>query len=190
MVRDRERANQSSSASGFSEMLEQMRQNAQKQAQLNQRAGGMSAGQQGGGMPGAGSRQIAQAQRGIARSLEEAGEGTGEGGGRAQALAKEAEEIARQIERQGLDPATLDRQQRLYRKLLDAGRAMEQDERDETGKREATSAKDGDRFTPGATVNGRPAAKFREPTWAELRGLSPEERRLVLEYFKRINATP
>ena len=126
----------------------------------------------------------------FARSLEEAGEGTGEGGGRAQALAKEAEEIAKQIERQGLDPATLDRQQRLYRKLLDAGRAMEQDERDETGKREATSAKDGERFTPGATVNGRPAAKFREPTWAELRGLSPEERRLVLEYFKRINATP
>jgi hypothetical protein len=29
--------------------------------------------------------------------------------------------------------------------------------------------------------------KFREPTWNELRGLTPEERRAVIEYFKRIN---
>lgn len=190
MVRDRERANSSSSASGFSEMLEQLRENARQQGQLNQQAAGMAAGQAGQGMPGAQGRQLARQQRGIARSLEEAGEGNGEGAGRAQALAKEAEEIARQIERQGVDAATLDRQQRLYRKLLDAGRAMEQDERDETGKREARAA-DGDKqFAPGASVDGRPASKYREPTWAELRGLSPEERRLVLEYFKRINASP
>ena len=30
--------------------------------------------------------------------------------------------------------------------------------------------------------------KSREPTWEELRGLSADERRAILEYFKRINA--
>ena len=30
--------------------------------------------------------------------------------------------------------------------------------------------------------------RFREPTWNELRGLSAEERQLVIDYFKRINA--
>jgi hypothetical protein len=190
MVRDRERANSASSASGFSEMLEQLRQSAKQQGQLNQQAAGMAMGQAGSGANGAGGRQLARQQREIARALEEAGEGNGEGAGRAQALAKEAEEIARQMERQGVDPATLERQQRLYRKLLDAGRAMEQDDRDETGKREARAADGEQQFAPGAAANGRPATKFREPTWAELRGLTAEERRLVLEYFKRINATP
>jgi hypothetical protein len=43
-------------------------------------------------------------------------------------------------------------------------------------------------LTPGGTAQGRSAVRFREPTWTELRGLSAEERRAVLEYFKRINA--
>ena len=43
-------------------------------------------------------------------------------------------------------------------------------------------------FTPsGANASGKSASKFLAPTWNELRGLTPEERRLVLEYFKRIN---
>ena len=46
-------------------------------------------------------------------------------------------------------------------------------------------------FTPqGANASGKSATRFEAPTWNELRGLTPEERRLVLEYFKRINAKP
>ncbi|HSU41640.1 MAG TPA: hypothetical protein VLJ38_18810, partial [Polyangiaceae bacterium] len=63
------------------------------------------------------------------------------------------------------------------------------DEREDTNKREATSAKGGNEFNPTNTnANGRAAAKFREPTWEELRGLTADERRAILEYFKRINA--
>jgi hypothetical protein len=40
---------------------------------------------------------------------------------------------------------------------------------------------------PGATGAG---PKLRYPTWDELNGLSPEQRRLVLEYFRRLNAPP
>ena len=37
-------------------------------------------------------------------------------------------------------------------------------------------------------ANGKAASKFAAPNWNDLRGLTPEERRLVLDYFKRINA--
>jgi hypothetical protein len=111
--------------------------------------------------------------------------------GRTQALAQEAKQIAQQLERGSLDQAVLDRQQRLYHKLLEAGRTLEQDERDDTGKREARAATGTETFTPGNDkASGKSATRFREPTWTELRGLSAEERRLVLEYFKRLNATP
>ena len=40
-------------------------------------------------------------------------------------------------------------------------------------------------LAPGATGAG---PKLRYPTWDELAGLTPEQRRLVLEYFRLINA--
>ena len=44
-------------------------------------------------------------------------------------------------------------------------------------------------FTPGATDgSGAAARRWREPTWEELRGLSAEERRAVIDYFRRMNA--
>src|SRR5215207_396610 len=77
LARDRERANSAKSASGFSEMIQQMQELAQKQGQLNSQAQGMM------GMPNAGSggtgqslsRSLARQQRGIADQLEEVGDG-------------------------------------------------------------------------------------------------------------------
>ncbi len=37
--------------------------------------------------------------------------------------------------------------------------------------------------------SGRAGNKYAPPTWNELRGLGPEERRLVIEYFRRLNGT-
>ena len=46
-----------------------------------------------------------------------------------------------------------------------------------------------DELTPeNKDATGKAATKFREPSWEELRGLSADERRAILEYFKRINA--
>jgi len=123
----------------------------------------------------------------VAEALEAAGDGAD--GDRAAQLAKEARQIAQALERGAPDQQTIDRQQRLYRRLLDAGKTLEQDERDESGKREARAATGTEVFSPGADkVEGKAATRFREPAWNELRGLTAEERRLVLEYFKRINA--
>ena len=42
-------------------------------------------------------------------------------------------------------------------------------------------------LAPGAAGAG---PRLRYPTWEELADLTPEQRRLVLEYFRRLNAAP
>ena len=107
---------------------------------------------------------------------------------RPEALAREARELARQLDRGELDASVINRQSQLYKRMLDAGRTLEQNERDESGKREAKSGEGirGDAPATGAS-RGDPAVKFREPTWKELTGMSAEDRRLVSEYFRRLN---
>src|SRR2546430_17443073 len=55
-------------------------------------------------------------------------------------LAREAKELARQLEAGRLDQQTIERQQRLYRRLLDAGRTLSNDEPDENKERVSRSA--------------------------------------------------
>ncbi|HEV7994173.1 MAG TPA: DUF4175 family protein [Gemmatimonadaceae bacterium] len=190
LARDRERANSAKSASGFSEMIQQMQEMAQKQGQINSQAQGLM-GMPNGGSGGAGqsmARALARQQRSIADQLDEAGEAAG--GDRAAQLAREARQLADALDNGRLDGGTLARQQQLFRRLLDAGRSLEKDEREDSGKREATSAKGNETFTPTGTVDPKAAVKFRPPTWQELRGLSADERRAILDYFTRINNAP
>jgi hypothetical protein len=190
LARDRERANDAQSASGFSEMLQQMQEAAQKQGQVNAQAQGLFA-MPNGGATSAGqalAREIARKQRGVADQLEDAGDATG--GDRAAQLAREARQLAEALEGGRLDAATLARQQQLFRRLLDAGRSLEKEEREDTGKREAKSAGAGETFTPAGKVDAKAAMRFRPPTWEELRALSPDERRAILDYFTRLNSAP
>jgi hypothetical protein len=193
LVRDRERVRGAQSATGFEEMVAQMRQLAGQQGQINQQAGAMQL-----PVPGAGgqgtreqARRLARQQRGVAERLDELGEG--DPSGRSDALAREARQLAEALERQATpeaaaDPATLARQQQLYRKLLDAGRTLEQEERDEQGKREARSGVGVAGVAPAAGVeSGRAASRYAPPSWGDLRALSADERRLVAEYFRRLN---
>jgi hypothetical protein len=189
LARDREKANTSSSATGFAEMMQQLQDMAKKQGSINAQAQGLlpglgqpqSAGNQ------ATARALAREQRQVAAQLDELGESVG--GDRAAQLAKEAKQLADALEGGRLDATTVARQQQLFRRLLDAGRSLEKEDREDTGKRQATSAKGGNEFQPDNTnANGKSAMKFREPTWDELRGLTADERRAILEYFKRINA--
>jgi hypothetical protein len=189
LARDREKANTSSSATGFAEMLQQMQDMAKKQGSINNQAQGLlpGMGQQMSSQMQATARALAREQRQVAQQLDEMGENVG--GDRAAQMAKEAKQLAEALEGGRLDASTVARQQQLFRRLLDAGRSLQKDEREDTNKREATSAKGGNEFNPtNANANGRAASKFREPTWEELRGLSADERRAILEYFKRINA--
>ena len=94
------------------------------------------------------------------------------------------------METSGADRATIDRQQRLFRRMLDAGRSMEKDEKDESGKRESRAGDQSIMQAPtGGTANGR-VNRIREPTWTDMRGLSAEDRRLIIDYFRKLNAPP
>jgi hypothetical protein len=190
LVRDREKVNNANSASGFTEMMEQLKQLAQQQGQLNSQMQGLNL------LPGGNkgdqaqqqARVLARQQREVARSLNDVSDA--DQTGRTDALAKEAQQLAQQLERSGLDPNVAARQQQLYRRLLDAGRFLEQDERDDQGPREA---KAGNGNGAGGRIDGpqsgKAANKFAPPTWNELRGLGADERRLVIEYFRRLNGT-
>jgi len=187
LVRDRERAGEAKSASGFQEMLEQLQQMAKQQQSLNQsmmdllpRMGDAQGKQQ--------ARALARQQREVAAGLEEAADR--DNTGRAEAMAREARQLAAAMESATVDPSVLERQQRLFRKMLDAGLSLENDdEREDQGKREAKPWTGTEVYNPGtAAVSGKAASKFQAPSWNDLRGLTPEERRLVLEYFKRLNA--
>jgi hypothetical protein len=187
LVRDRERAGEAKSASGFQEMLEQLQQLARQQQSLNQsmmdlmpRMGDQAGKQQ--------ARSLARQQREVAAGLDEAADR--DNTGRAEAMAREARQLAQALEAAAVDPSVLERQQRLFRKMLDAGLSLEkEDEREDQGKREAKPWTGTEVYNPGnAAVSGKAASKFQTPNWNDLRGLTPEERRLVLEYFKRLNA--
>lgn len=186
LARDRERVNRSESASGFSEFLEELQkaanqqnaaaQQAQQLLQLNpqqrsQRADAL--------------RALAQQQRQVARALNEAG--ADDATGRTDAMAKEAQRLAERLEQGGPDRETLSRQQQLFKRLLDAGKSFEQQEQDESGKREAKAG-----GAQSATPKGGAAAgaTVLAPGSAELRTLSSDERRLVGDYFRRLNAVP
>ncbi|MDB4917257.1 MAG: hypothetical protein JWM95_4901 [Gemmatimonadetes bacterium] len=190
LSRDRERANNANSASGFSEMMKEMQEMAQKQGSINGQSQSLlnmpnsqssAAGQQL-------ARSLARQQRQLAEQLDDAGDAAG--GDRAEKLAQEARQLAEALDNGRLDGSTLARQQQLFRRLLDAGKTLEKEERDDTGKREAKSAMANDAFSPTGKVDTRAAVKFQPPTWQELRAMSADERRAVLDYFTRLNSAP
>ncbi|OYV65879.1 MAG: hypothetical protein B7Z72_11990 [Gemmatimonadetes bacterium 21-71-4] len=103
-------------------------------------------------------------------------------------LSREARAVAQALEGGRVDAATVARQEQLLRHMLDAGRSLQKDERDDSGKRQAEAAVNPKLFTPqNAHVDGKSTVKYRVPTWDELRGLLADERRAILEYFQRIN---
>jgi hypothetical protein len=178
----------SRSGTGMAEAIEQMARMAQAQQGVNDDANAM--------MPGLGQgegmmqqmRDLAGRQRALAEELERMrASGTGAG---AEAMAQEARELARRLEAGRLDRQTVERQERLYRRLLDAGRTLSGQEPDQEKERQSRTASGDERHRPGPLTPGAtgPDARVRYPTWEELRALSPTERRLVLEYFRRLNA--
>ncbi len=174
------------SGSGLQEAVERLAQLAEQQGALSGEAGGLLSATPGGGEQLAQElRALAERQRSLAAELERLNAEGGVSG--AAELAQEAQDIARDLERGRLDRETVERQERLFRRLLDAGRTLESDEEDERRERVSESADPANVRLPGAGEVPLGQARYRFPTWEELRGLSPEERRLILDYFRRLN---
>ena len=186
MVQSRDQVSGSESGSGLAEALEQMAQLAGQQGQLSGEAGGLLPMMQAGGDQLMQELQaLAAQQRALAQQLERMraqNELTGMG-----ELAEEADRIAQDLEAGRLNREIVERQEQLFRRLLDAGRTLESDEEDERTERVAESARPGNVLLPSQLDQPVGAPRYRYPDWEELRLLSPEERRLILDYFRRLN---
>jgi hypothetical protein len=102
-------------------------------------------------------------------------------------LAREAEEVARQVRTGGPSPEVLARQQRLFHRLLDAGRSLEKDEYEDERAGEQPGRLAPHTADPLDSRLFDDATRFRAPTAEELRALPPAYRRLILDYFERLN---
>lgn len=177
----------SQSGSGLQEALEQLAQMAGQQGQLGQQGEGLLPMMAGGGMQ-AQLAQLAAQQRALAERLERM-RGTGNIPGAGE-MAGEAKELARKLEAGRLDRETVERQERLFRRMLDAGRTLQGQEEDEQKERQSTAATGDSIHIPPALrrLIGNEDSALRMPTWDELQRLSPEDRRLVTDYFRRLTA--
>ncbi len=186
LIRTRDDVSGSQSGSGLAEALERMAQLAQQQGGLGRQGAGLLP------MAGRGAfqdqlQQLAAKQRALAQELEKLrGQGNISGAGQ---MADEARELSRRLEAGRLDRQIVERQERLFRRMLDAGRTLQGREEDERKERQSTTATEDSVHLPPA-LQARLQTddnRLRVPTWEELQELSPEERRLVVDYFRRLS---
>ena len=186
LLRARGDVSGSQSGSGLEEALERMAQLAQQQGGLGRQGAGL--------LPMAGSsgvqaqlQRMAARQRALAQELERLrGQGDLAGAGQ---MAEEAKDLARRLEAGRLDRSVVERQQRLFRRMLDAGRTLQGREEDQNKERQSMTATDDSVHLPPALrarLQGD-GERLRVPTWDELQQFSPEERRLVVDYFRRLS---
>ena len=102
-------------------------------------------------------------------------------------LAREANALARELQGGRIPPDVIARQERLFHRLLDAGRALEREETSEEREAERPGRIPPSVVPPLDPALLRDASRFRQPTPEELRALPPAYRRLILDYFDRLN---
>jgi hypothetical protein len=96
-------------------------------------------------------------------------------------------DVSRNLEAGRLSRETVERQQRLFRRMLDAGRMLQGEEQDDTKERRSEAPQGAAVRVPGRLD----AAALRDnvvrlPSWESLQRLSPDDRRRVLDYFRRL----
>jgi hypothetical protein len=176
---------------GLAEMVRRLTELAQEQGALNAQAGSLSPLAIDGRAETEQLTALAEGQRGVARRV---GEVSGLVGGREDVLgqlnelAGEAAAIAMELDGGRLVPEVRARQERLFHRLLDAGRTLERD--DVTEERAGETAERRVVVAPEAIDETLLSAVLRYPgpSARELRELPAAYRRLVLEYFDRLNA--
>ena len=185
LLRSREDVGSAGSGSGMQEAMERMSQLAQQQQGVSQGAQSLLS------MPGQGQgspqmQALAQQQRAIAEQLERLRAG-GQSAGAGQ-FAEEARDLARRLEAGRMDRATAERQERLFRRMLDAGRTLQGEQQDEQKERQSAAGNpDSVRLPPALRARLTDGAgALRMPSWEELQRYAPEERRLVVDYFRRL----
>lgn len=169
----------------------QMQEMAQRQGSVVNQAGELAPLQLGADAMGEQLGRLAAEQEAVARGLEELAQGEPRGKealGDLEAFAAEARALAEAMAAGRLEPETVRRQERLFHRLLDAGRGLRGEAPQETQDRESRAA---GAFRPRDVLPLRGgiggAFPILRPTPAEMQTLPPALRTLVIEYFDRLN---
>jgi len=183
-----EMSRQGGSANG-QQVSEQLQQLAQREGNLFSQAGQVMPLQLGAQAMARQLERLAQGQGSVASDLDELRNQPGSEDaalGDLEALAREARALASRLAQGRLTAETLERQERLFHRLLDAGRSLERDEYSDKREAERPGAFERADVLPlGPGALG--ALRFEMPDAAQLRRLSPAMRQLVLRYFERLN---
>jgi len=187
LLRNRADVASAESGSGLGEAMERLAKMAEQQGELAGQASAMLS-----LMPDATQQMLqelqalAQQQRSLADQLDRL-RAEDEFGGMDE-MAQEARELARELEAARLDRETVERQEQLFRRLLDAGRTLRSDEEDEREERVSETADPRNvRLPTNLQLPTAAGPRFPYPTWEQLRSLTPDERQLILDYFRRLN---
>ena len=173
---------------GGEEVAEQLEQLAQQQGELMNQSTQLMPMQLGEQAMQQQMEQMSQGQESVASDLGDLADepGSEESLGDLQQLAQEAQLLAQQMAEGRLTPEMVQRQERLFHRLLDAGRSLEREEFSE--ERESEQPEDFDRGDVlSLTADQMGVMPYEVPDGAQLQRLSPAVRQLVLEYFERLN---
>jgi hypothetical protein len=177
------------SGSGTAEMLEQLARAARMQEGLSREGGSLLFMQEDGRPVGSRMEQLAEGQAAVERDLQELAERAGDQEDllvRPEELAREAGELVRRLESGVLNPETVERQETLFRRLLDAGRSLERED-EEPDRRESRPGADLPSEVPRLDPEVLAGPRYPHPNEEVLRELPPAYRWMVLDYFDRLN---
>ncbi len=180
---------EASSATGMEEALDRLAGMGKRQAGLNSESGELFLLMREGRSGDDQLSELSARQAGISRELLDlaADPAARELGSRPEELSAEADEIARRLMTETLDRETLSRQERLFQRLLDAGRSLEKDE-EEARRRQATTARPRAVLVPNEDAGIVAGPRYPYPDAEDMEGLTASQRRMVYEYFDRLNA--
>jgi hypothetical protein len=168
--------------------MEKMGQLAKQQGQLGEQGASLIPQMGAGGAVQQQLQQLAAQQRALAQELEKLrGQGNMPGAGE---MVNEAEELSQRLQAGPLDRQTVERQEKLFRRMLDAGRTLQGEQEDEQKERQSTTA-NGDSVLLPPELRARlqdEDGRLQVPSWEDLQRLSPAERRIVVDYFRRLAA--
>ena len=170
------------------EVGEQLEQLAQEQGDLMNQSGQLMPMQLGQQAMSQQLQQLSRGQQSVASDLGELADqpGSEQSLGDLQELAREAQALAQELSQGRLTPDMMRRQERLFHRLLDAGRSLERDEYSEERESERPGAFERGPVMPLSSEQ-LGVMPYRLPDAEQLQRLSPAVRQLVLEYFERLN---
>lgn len=182
-----------SAASAGAAMMQQLAELARQQGDIVQDAAALAPGRQGAEATAEAMREMAGEQQDVAGDLgamtEEEADGDEGPLGDLGDMAAEARQLAQALAQGRFDAEVLRRQERLFHRLLDAGRGLERDEQAQERESEQPGAFARQDVAP-LSASAVDALRYGLPDPAAMRALPPAMRALVVRYFQRLNERP